>query len=191
MRIGLISDTHMPSVLKELWPEVGETFAGVDLIWHGGDIVWPTVLDQLEEIAPTFAARGNNDTGVSDPRIADIQRLEVEGYHLAMVHDLEPEERPIAELRDRYFGKRHVDVMISGHTHYERLDWRDGVLQVNSGSATHPHQYSLRLGTVAIVEVDASGVHADILRLGETEGLRNPGVAMRFDGDAVHVVGEP
>ena len=43
----------------------------------------------------------------------------------------------------------------------------------------------LRLGTVGILEVDATGVRAEIVRLGELDGLRNPGVAMRFDGAAV------
>jgi uncharacterized protein len=186
VRIGLISDTHMPSTLKRLWPEVAVAFEGVDLIWHGGDIVWSLVLDQLEEIAPTFAARGNNDVGLRDPRIAHAQRIEVDGYRLAMVHDMEPEHRPIEELTARYLGGRHADVMITGHTHVERMDFRDGVLQLNSGSATHPHLYSTRLGTVAVVEVDSSGIRADILRLGESEGLRNPGVAHRFDGDRVH-----
>ena len=54
----------------------------------------------------------------------------------------------------------------------------------------HPHLYSTRLGTVGILEVDSSGIRADIIRLGETEGLRNPGVAYRFDGNEVHCLGD-
>ena len=57
MRIGLITDTHMPASCKRLWDEVHVAFADVDLIWHGGDIVWASVLDELEQIAPTFAAK--------------------------------------------------------------------------------------------------------------------------------------
>lgn len=185
MRIGLITDTHLPSALKRLWPEVTAAFAGVDLIWHGGDIVWPSVLDELEEIAPTFAARGNNDVGWKDPRVKHAQWLDVDGYRLAMVHDMEPEHEPIEVLRKLYLGGERADVMVTGHTHFERLDWRDGVLQVNSGSPTHPHLYSTRLGTVGVVEVDASGIRAEIIRLGESDGLRNPGVAQRFDGEHV------
>jgi uncharacterized protein len=185
VRIGLISDTHMPSTVKRLWDEVFVAFEGVDLIWHGGDIVWPVVLDQLEEIAPTFAARGNNDVGLDDRRLAHVQWLDVDGYRLAMVHDMEPEHEPIELLQKQYLGGRHADVMITGHTHVERLDWRDGVLQVNSGSAVHPHLYSTRLGTVAIVEIGPVGLRAEIIRLGETEGLRNPGVAQVFDGTQV------
>ena len=185
MRIGLITDTHMPASCKRLWDEVHVAFADVDLIWHGGDIVWASVLDELEQIAPTFAAKGNNDNGWHDPRLKQTQWLEVDGYRLAMVHDMEPEHEPIELLRKTYLGNRHADVMVTGHTHFERMDFREGVLQINTGSAVHPHLYSTRLGTVGIVEVDSAGIRADIIRLGETEGLRNPGVAYTFDGDQV------
>ena len=67
MRIGLVTDTHLPSTIRELWDEVRVAFAGVDLILHGGDIVSPRVLDWLDDIAPTRAARGNNDGGWEDP----------------------------------------------------------------------------------------------------------------------------
>ena len=62
-RVGILSDTHMPASLHRLWDEIGTAFSGVDLILHAGDIVLPTVLDQLEAIAPVLAARGNNDAG--------------------------------------------------------------------------------------------------------------------------------
>jgi predicted phosphodiesterase len=78
--------------------------------------------------------------------------------------------------------------MITGHTHFERLDWRDGVLQVNSGSPVHPHLWSTRLGTVALLDVAPGSLRARIVRLGVTEGLRNPGVEYDFDGTDVHRV---
>ncbi len=190
MRIGLITDTHMPASCKRLWPEVRVAFADVDLIWHGGDIVWASVLDELEEIAPTFAAKGNNDNGWNDPRLKQTQWLEVDGFRLAMVHDMEPEHEPIEQLRKTYLGGRYADVMVTGHTHFERMDFREGVLQINTGSAVHPHLYSTRLGTVGILEVDSSGIRADIMRLGQTDGLRNPGVAYRFDGNQVRCLGD-
>ena len=48
MRIGLLTDTHLPSTIRDLWDEVRTAFAGVDLILHGGDIVTPRVIDWLE-----------------------------------------------------------------------------------------------------------------------------------------------
>ena len=188
MHIGVISDTHMPGSVRELWPEVAEAFADVELILHAGDITNLSVLDQLEEIAPVLAARGNNDPGLVDRRLAEAQWLTVDGLEIGMVHDMEPEDEPIEYLRDKFLGGRHADIMITGHTHRERLDFRDGVLQLNSGSAVHPHLWSTRLGTVAVLEIGGGDLRARIVRLGEHEGLRNPGLEYEFDGDVVRVL---
>jgi hypothetical protein len=66
------------------------------------------------------------------------------------------------------------------------MDFRDGVLQVNSGSPVHPHLWSTRLGTVAVLDLAPGRLRAEIRRLGETDGRRNPGVEYVFDGTAVH-----
>ena len=181
MRIGLVTDTHLPSTIRELWDEVRVAFAGVDLILHGGDIVSPRVLDWLDDVAPTRAARGNNDGGWEDPRLEDMQWLNLEGWRIVMIHDMEPEERPIAALQERYLRGEHADIIITGHTHFERLEYRDGVLQVNSGSATHPHLWSTRLGTVGVLDIAPGKMTARILRLGESPDLKNPGRELFFD----------
>src|SRR6266567_8052468 len=152
MRIGLISDTHMPFAGRALWDEVDVAFQGVELILHAGDIVHPIVLDRLEQIAPVLAARGNNDYGIDDARILDQQVLELHSLRLVMIHDMEPEDRPLDELRKTYLSGHHADIIVTGHTHFERLDFRDGVLQINPGSATLPHLQSMRLGTIAIMD---------------------------------------
>ncbi len=180
MRIGLLTDTHLPSDLRTLWDEVAVAFQGVDLVLHGGDIVTPSVLDWLEGIAPVLAVRGNNDGGWEDPRVQDTHLLEAAGWSLALVHDMEPEDRPIDYLLDAYLDGQHADIIVTGHTHFERLDYRDGVLQVNSGSPTHPHLYSTRLGTVGLLDLAPGRLDARIVKLGETPGLRNPGVELSF-----------
>lgn len=189
-RIGIVSDTHMPGGLQVMWDEVRTAFEGVDLIFHSGDIVLPTVLDQLEAWAPVVAALGNNDFGMRDPRVAETQWLDVEGFRIAMVHDMEPEDEPIDTLCRRYLGGERPDVIVTGHTHFERLDYRDGVLQVNSGSPVHPHLWSTRLGTVAVLDLEPGSLRARIVRLGETEGLRNPGIEYEFDGTTVRCLDE-
>jgi putative phosphoesterase len=183
MRIGLLTDTHLPSTIRNLWDEVREVFAGVDLILHGGDIVTPRVLDWLEEIAPTLAARGNNDSGWDDPRVQDVHWLDLAGWRLALIHDMEPEERPIAELKQFHLKGAHADIIVTGHTHFERLDYRDGVLQINSGSPTHPHLWSTRPGTVGLLDLTPGKITARIIRLRETPDLANPGKELFFDLD--------
>lgn len=180
MRIGLITDTHQPNDRRTLWDEVHAAFQGCDLIMHGGDIVHPMVLDWLEDIAPVIAARGNNDLGWDDPRMEEIVRLEVEGKRIAMVHAMEPENRPIHVLRKMYLEDVHADIIVTGDTHFERIDFREDVLQINSGSATLPHLWSTRLGTVGILEITKDRVEAYIKKLGETEGRRNPGIEYTY-----------
>jgi predicted phosphodiesterase len=78
------------------------------------------------------------------------------------------------------------DIFICGDSHYERMDFREGVLQVNSGSAVLPHNYSQRLGTVAILDLEPGQLRAKIIKLGETPGLVNPGIEFFFDGTTVY-----
>ena len=87
MLIGLISDTHLPSSIRDLWPEVTSAFQNVDLILHAGDIVAPRILDRLEDIAPVVAALGNADFDMEDPRVQPVQRLEYEGWKLCLIHN--------------------------------------------------------------------------------------------------------
>jgi putative phosphoesterase len=138
------------------------------------------VLDWLEEIAPVLAARGNNDGGWADKRMDDVHYLDTDGWRLALIHDMEPEDRPIEALRRLYLKSERADIIVTGHTHFERMDYREGVLQVNSGSATHPHLYSTRLGTVGILDLALGKLDAKIVRLGETPGRRNPGLEFSF-----------
>ena len=74
MRIGLITDTHLPALihsLDDLGPEAGAFFRTVDLILHGGDVTAPSVLDWLEQFAPVLVSKGNNDA-FHDPRVQQV-----------------------------------------------------------------------------------------------------------------------
>ena len=64
MRIGLLTDTHLPGIIRtldELGPLPGEFLSSVDLILHGGDLTSPIVLDWCEQFAPVICSTGNND----------------------------------------------------------------------------------------------------------------------------------
>ena len=70
--------------------------------------------------------------------------------------------------------------VISGDSHIERMDYREGVLQLNPGSPTLPHHQSTRLGSVGLLDIGSSHLEARIIRLGETEGRPNPCVEFSF-----------
>jgi putative phosphoesterase len=58
--IGVISDTHGHGLLRA---EAVATLRGSWLILHAGDIGGQEILDQLSNVAPVLAVRGNNDIG--------------------------------------------------------------------------------------------------------------------------------
>ncbi len=190
MRIALISDTHLPSLLRdldELGPEVGELLSGVDLILHAGDVSTRRVLDWCERFAPVLAARGNHDV-FDDPRVQDRQLLEFEGWRLGVTHTLSPADATAAELRARHFEGAALDIIVGGDTHVERLERRDGALLINPGSPNLPHHKETRLGTAALLELAPGRLRAEIVVLGETSGARNPGTGQHMEIESGRVV---
>ena len=120
----------------------------------------------------------------------EVQVLELEGWTVGMIHSLEGQFRPINELQSLF--PTEVEIMISGHTHKERLEYREGVLLINSGSITFPQHKEVRLGTVGILELEPGIARAEIFPLGETEGSPNPGETLCLEiknGTVTHTEG--
>jgi putative phosphoesterase len=180
MRIGLISDTHIPTAGRDLWPQVYDALRGVDLIMHAGDLHDPVVLDWLEELAPVLAVSGNGDYGgwqrsepPTDPRLKESRVLRLAGedgspLRIGLVHDLPLPEAPprktLEGLMDHFFDGA-VDVIVRGSTHAAEITALKGVLIVNPGSPTFPNHQSLRLGTVGYLDIDSGRVLPSILQL--------------------------
>jgi putative phosphoesterase len=179
VRIGLISDTHVPEARSSVWPQVLDAFRGVDLIFHGGDVHEFSVLDDLERVAPVYCARGNGEDGSGgrpvqpeDPRVRYAWLLELGGLRVGLTHYVPVPERPpdftLARWIERFFPAQRPDVIVSGDTHVERIATIDGILCVNPGSATYPHNYDTQLGTVGFLEIENGRAHAEIMQLTET-----------------------
>lgn len=58
MKLAILSDTH--GLLR---PQVVEHLKTADAILHGGDINKPAIVEQLQQYAPLYIVRGNNDKG--------------------------------------------------------------------------------------------------------------------------------
>lgn len=172
MRIGLISDTHIPVAMGHLWPEIFEVFRGVDLIMHGGDLLIPDVIDWLEEVAPVMAVQGNGDyrgwersIPPDDPRLSEAKVLALALPHgrrlrIGLVHDLRlPEAPPLqtleGQMRHHFGGPVHV--IVRGSTHRAEITSVKGVLIVNPGSSAFPDHQNTRPGTVGFLDIDEHG----------------------------------
>jgi len=181
VRIGLISDTHIPESRTDLWPQVFGAFRGVDLILHAGDIYELRVIDELSRVAPVYAARGNGDDGSSgrvvqpeDERLRETWLLALDGVTVGLTHTVPIEQmrrkRLIARTFERLFPEGRPHVLVYGNTHVEAVEVIDGVLCVNPGSPTFPHNLNTRLGTVGFLEIDGGTPSASIWQLTD-EGI--------------------
>ena len=179
VRIGLISDTHIPEARDELWPQVFEVFQGVDAILHAGDIHDLFILDQLHDIAPLWAARGNGEDGSGGrpiqpdhPRLRESWLLHIAGLKIGITHDVPIPEYPphltLERAMQRYFGCTDLDVLIYGDTHVEAVDTIGATLCVNPGSPTYPHNLNTQLGTIGFLEISGGKAEATIWQLTET-----------------------
>jgi putative phosphoesterase len=203
VRIGVLSDTHIPEAGDDLPAAAYAALAGSDLILHCGDLHSLVVVDRLERIAPVFAARGNGDTyypvppkrpGVpEDPRVQETHVLELEGFRIGLTHDLEDAEgRPEAfaeQLVERVFGER-VDLALCGHTHVP-LAWGlpGGIAILNPGSPTLPYGYTHVIGTVAQLDLRPGAFTFTVYNLltGEVDiSLAGPGTVARHQGKRPH-----
>ena len=172
MRIGLLSDTHIPEVAKALPAELTEAFRGVDLILHAGDIYVPSVLDNLEHIAPVLAARGDDDYGdtLLDERVKEKHILELEGQTVWLIHE-RPDSRMSPYSLSSWWqswlssgADNRPDVVVFGHEHHTVVQRVDDILFVNPGSPTFLY-YRRGLGTVGILDIDSANADVRILQL--------------------------
>jgi putative phosphoesterase len=178
LRIGVISDTHIPEAGAELPHRVYQAFAGCAMILHCGDIHHIDVIDWLERIAPTFAARGNGDTyhrvgvrpGVpEDPRVAEARVFNLAGFKIGLTHDLESVEGRPEDFAEKHVLRRFgesVDIALCGHTHVP-MAWglTSGLAILNPGSPTLPYGYTHIVGTVGILDLEPGSFEFTVLDL--------------------------
>jgi len=150
MKVGVISDTH--GLLR---PEAIDALQGCEQIVHAGDIGKPEIIEVLGALAPLQVVRGNNDLRLPwAAQIADQLRFEMGGWQVLLVHD-------IADVPGTL--EAGVRVVISGHSHKPLIDWREGRLFLNPGSAG-PRRFKLPV-TVAVIEVEGENLVPRIIPL--------------------------
>jgi len=177
--LGLLADTHVPDRASALPPQVLDVFrsARVTAILHAGDVIHPRVLRALEDIAPTWAVRGNRDVYFLR-RLPTRQTLTFDGVQIGLTHGHGNLEQ---YLRDKWEHWRHgipfhrfeqralamfpqADVVVFGHTHYPLCRWMGAQLLCNPGSPVHPIFASLP-PTVALLHIETDRFWGEIVPL--------------------------
>lgn len=133
MKIGVISDTHIPQSGEWLPEKLCEELKKVDLILHAGDLTEMQVLEKLNKLAPTKAVRGNMDTNKVRKVLPEKEIIEAGKFKIGLIHGFGAPFGLIGRLKDKFNG---VDVIIFGHSHSPENRVENGILFFNPGSPT-------------------------------------------------------
>jgi putative phosphoesterase len=148
--IGVISDTH--GLLR---PEAIEALRGVDHILHVGDVGDPLILESLRELAPLTAISGNIDAHGPCSHLPATEVVTLHGHTFYLLHD-----RNALDLDPVAAGFAAV---VSGHSHRPLIEWRQGVLYLNPGSAG-PRRFSLPI-SLGLVTIGPNALEPRLLTL--------------------------
>jgi len=136
-RIGVISDTH--GLLR---PEAVDRLKDSDHIIHAGDIGSPEILVELGDFAPVTVVMGNVDTQAWCHQYPKDAVVELGGKSIYVVHDIHD-----LDLDPKAAG---FDIVVTGHSHVPKLEWKAEVWHLNPGSAGR-RRFKLPISVASIV----------------------------------------
>jgi|SRR5438477_5952695 len=132
-----------------------DALRGSQHIIHAGDVGAPEILEQLQQIAPVTAIRGNVDKGAWARNLPETEVVEFGDVSLYVLHDLAK-----LDLKPATSGFKAV---IYGHSHVPKQEEREGVLYFNPGSAG-PKRFRLPV-TVGKLFLGERSILAEIIPL--------------------------
>ena len=131
MKIGVLSDTHLYRITRELEDLYDRYLSDVDLILHAGDFVSAEVVDFFSG-DDFHGVHGNMDPMDVREMLPDKKVMELGSQRLALIHGWGSSDT----LEDKIcseFGD--VDVIVYGHSHRAANHMRGGILFFNPGTA--------------------------------------------------------
>ena len=132
-KIGVISDTHIPRAAKELPKSIYREFRGADMILHAGDLIELSVLEKLQDMAPTHAVSGNMDMPEVKEALRQKKIINVNGFKIGLFHGYGHPAKIVGIVSREFSG---VDVIVFGHSHSPLCERIKNTLFFNPGSPT-------------------------------------------------------
>ncbi len=152
VKVGILSDTH-----GQMDDKVLKFFESCDQIWHCGDIGSPTVINQLQKIAPVSAVYGNIDgqnIRIDHPL---YQLFQVEEVKTLFLHIGGYPGRYTPEARE-LINQHKPKIFLAGHSHILKViyDKKHDLLFINPGAAGFSGFHTVR--TAVRLTIDGSKI---------------------------------
>lgn len=138
VKIGVISDTHIPSRAPAISESILHFFRDqkVEAIFHAGDLTVPDVIDQLQYVAPVFAVRGNMDLHSPTRDLPEYREINRAGKTIGVIHGSGGPNGFVSRVYNALPKEKKPDIVICGHNHNGFVEYYEGILFFNPGSPT-------------------------------------------------------
>jgi putative phosphoesterase len=134
-KIGVISDTHIPTRAPSLPKKIFEYFNDVDLILHAGDLETSKVLNDLKKINENVVAiHGNMDPDDITSELPSKLTIKINNFKIGLIHGDGPPEGIKHRVQKEFTEK--LDCIVFGHTHHPFNEIENNILFFNPGSPT-------------------------------------------------------
>ncbi|SFN80862.1 metallophosphoesterase family protein [Mycetocola miduiensis] len=133
-RLLLLADTHVPKRARAMPEEVWQAVETADVVFHAGDWVEESLLDELEaRSARLVGVYGNNDGDLLRARLPEVAEVTIDGIRFAMIHETGAATGREARCEARF---PDADVLVFGHSHIPWDTTTRGLRLLNPGSPT-------------------------------------------------------
>ena len=133
VRVGVISDTHIPKAALDLPEAVYAELKKVDMILHAGDLIEKAFLEKLERIAPVHAVFGNMDMHALKACLPQKEVIKINSFRIGLIHGYGPPTRLIGAVSKEF---TRVDAIVFGHSHVPVNEVIEKRLFFNPGTPT-------------------------------------------------------
>jgi putative phosphoesterase len=153
LTIGVLADTHAsPTRGQAALSQVRALFerVGVGLILHAGDVGEPSVLRDLEAVAPVAAVRGNADPLALIEALPDRVEIEAGPHRVLLLHG---HHGKTARAAAKAAAAPEIALIVYGHSHRPLIERAGETVLFNPGSPTerrwNPH---FGVGLIAVTD---------------------------------------
>lgn len=131
-KVGVLSDTHLRRVTKDLRDIIDRHFSGVEMILHAGDFVSVELVRFFKEM--NFHGVHGNMDGLDVKRsLPEKEVVQIGQWRIGLIHGWGPPEGIEERIRPEF---PDADVIVYGHAHRSANHATEGVLLFNPGTAT-------------------------------------------------------
>lgn len=156
MKIGAISDSHIPSRANKIPEKILRELDKTDRVVHAGDFETKETFKGLNRRYDSFnVARGNNDPH----DLPASSTFNAGGCKVGVYHGAGITPRGDLDTLAQSAEKIDVDILVTGHTHRQRTVEHSGKLIINPGTctgATGGSPSRKRPVTFSVIDVDTT-----------------------------------